>query len=147
MAISFDGEALIITLPAPTDGVLEIDAEPDLYSEWKVWVKTSDNVKYPLAFGTSGGEALVGALTAGSYFQLRNDLGWRIRPYEEDHTVYVTGNLVPADSSLPMMTPTTGAYTVGVFGIQPITQTVEVPAGQDDAMTLAQFRAAFLALK
>ncbi len=125
MAATFDGENLIITLEAPTDGILNVDAETDLYSDWKEWFKTSDNAKYPLAFRTIGGDPLTPGIDAGAYFFIRNDLGWRIRPSEADHTVYLTGNLAPEDSSLPIMIPTIGAHTVLVDGLQPITQNID----------------------
>lgn len=122
---TFDGDTLTITLGAPTDGALAVDAEVDLYSDWKDWVLLSDNIKYPPAFRVVGGDALTPGIDAGAYFFLRNDYGWRIKPHESDHTVYLTGNLTPQDSSLPIMIPTTGGYTVLVDGLQPITQNID----------------------
>ena len=123
MATTFDGENLLITLNA--GGIAhEVDAQIDLYSDWKEWVKIGDNSKYAQAFDTDGGSPLTPGLTQGSYYFIRNDLGWRIKPAEEDATITMTGNLVPRDSTIPVFVPTTGAFTVGILGLQPITQSV-----------------------
>jgi hypothetical protein len=116
---TFNGDDLLITLDS---GVLNVNIETDLYSEWKEWMVLSDNAKYLPAFATSGGDSLIPGLDAGSYFFLRNDLGWRIRPAEEDLNVTLTGNLFPQDPDLPMIIPTVGNYTVLINGLQPITQ-------------------------
>ena len=121
MAVSIDGLNKIITLES---GVTDVAAS-DLYSDWKDWVGYVDNSKWEQAFETVGGEPLTPGINAGSYFFIRNDLGWRIRPPEEDTTIYINGNLTPKDSSLPILISTTGNYSVLVVGLQPITQSVE----------------------
>lgn len=124
MAATFDGDNLLITLPEAVGGSLEISVEQDLYSDWKEWMKLSDNSKYILAFTTSGGEPITDTLDSGSYFTLNNADGWRIKPFEADATYTFTGNLIPNDTALPIFTATTGAYTVFINGLQPITQQV-----------------------
>ena len=119
--ISFDGLNKIITLAS---GITSVDAK-DIYSDWKRWVQESDNSKWPIAFETVGGEDLSPGINAGSYYFIRNDSSWRIRPPEEDTTIYLIGNLTAKDSSLPILIPTTGNYRVLVAGLQPITQSVE----------------------
>lgn len=119
---TFDGDNLIITLDS---GVTDVDVKADLYSEWKEWQLIGSNIKYPNAFRTIGGDPLTPGINAGAYFFIRNDLGWRIKPPEEDITIYVVGNLAPQDSSLPILIPTTGNFRVLVAGLQPITQSVE----------------------
>ncbi len=118
---SFDGENLIITLDTGTPNV---DVEADLYSGWKEWQQLGGNIGFAPAFRVFGGDPLTPGVSAGAYFFLRNDLGWRIRPPEEDCTIYLTGNLVPEDSSLPILVPTLGDHRVLVNGLQPITQSV-----------------------
>jgi len=115
---TFDGEALVITLDAVTP---TLDAEADLYGEWKTWM-LAGNMRYPQAFRTTGGDSLTPGVDAGAYFFIQNQLGWRIKPAEEDATILLTGNLAPEDSTLPVLIPTTGDFTVLVQGIQPITQ-------------------------
>jgi hypothetical protein len=119
MATNFDGINLVITLNA---GVTNYDWG-SIYKEWKQWqLSGHGNRGYPPAFRTTGGDSLNALLDQGAYYFLRNDLGWRIRPAEEDASHYPSGNLIPQDSNLPMLLPTIGAYTVGIFGLQPITQ-------------------------
>lgn len=118
---TFDGPNLLITLDNPTAGVLGVDIQRDLYSEWKDWVKIGDNAKYLPAFATSGGEPVTNALDAGSYFFLQNQLGWRIISSDEDQTINYEGNLVAADGTLPIIVPTPGRSVLHL-GLQPITQ-------------------------
>jgi len=120
MAVTFNGETLTITLES---GITEVDVQGDLYEEWKTWM-LSGNMRYPAAFRTIGGDPLSAIINAGSYFFLQNNLGWRIKPPEEDITVYLTGNLAVEDTSLPAFIPTTGEYTAAILGLQPVTQGV-----------------------
>lgn len=130
---TFDGANLLIILPAE-GAAWTLDVGGDLYSEWKEYVLGTGHQYHP-AFRTTGGDPLTGTLNAGSNFFLRNDLGWRIRPAEEDSTITVTGNLFPEDITQPMIVPTTGGFTVLMAGLQPVTQNV---ASQNirDAMQL-----------
>jgi len=122
MAIDFDGDALVITLDT---GVTEIDVIDDIYEPWKDWMLASPlNRKYPQAFISDGGNPLSAIINQGSYIFLQNDAGWRIRPPEEDITIYLTGNLAVADTTSPAFIPTIGAYTAAILGLQPVTQGV-----------------------
>jgi len=119
---TFDGQNLTITLDAPTSSVLNQNVEADLYSEWKSWARTSDNLKFPPAFDNSvGGDLLIPGLNSGAYFFLRNDLGWRIISSDEDQTVNYAGNLIAADPDTTLILPTPGR-TVLHLGLQPVTQ-------------------------
>ncbi len=118
---SFDGDNLIVTLDS---GVTEVEVQ-DIYEEWKNWLLYSPtNRGYPAAFRTIGGDPLSTIINAGAYFFLRNDSGWRIRPPEEDITIYMTGNLAVEDAALPAFVPTISAYTAAILGLQPVTQGV-----------------------
>lgn len=123
---TFDGDNLIVTLDAPTVGALTLDVT-ELYKQWKQWILGSyGRLGYPpLFFDSFGGNDLTTGIKAGAYFVLQNNNGWRIRSTEEDQTVYVVGNLTPADSTLPIVIPTIGAYTVMFDGLQPVTQNVD----------------------
>ena len=135
MAINptFDGDNLLIVLPA--EGVAwTLDVGSDLYSEWKEWVKTTGH-QYEPAFRVVGGDPLTATLNAAPYFFLRNDLGWRIRPAEEDSTISVTGNLIPEDLNNSVVEPTIGAFSVWILGLQPVTQAVN-PLAIRDSMQL-----------
>ena len=113
---TFDKDNLIMTLDS---GLTVFDWEY-YYDEWKQWsLAHPDNRKCPPAFSSSGGEDIVaGQLNAGGYYFFRNDLGWRMRPFEEDATMYATGNLIPQDSTLPIFIPTIGGYTAAVTNRQ-----------------------------
>lgn len=106
---TFDGENLLVLLPAGQTVVL---AERELYSAWKEWVKTATNSRYPLAFRTTAGDPISPTQEQAAGFFIRNDLGWRIRPPEEDINISIEGSLYAEDTTLPIVTPTVGAFTV-----------------------------------
>jgi hypothetical protein len=120
MAAQFDGVNLIITLDAPTNGVLNQTAE-QVYDDAKQWHLNANNRKYPFPFTTSGGEPITTDAFAGQYYFLRNDLGWRIRSTDADQDVYWDGNLIPTDLLLPIIEGWP-ARTILHLGLQPIVQ-------------------------
>jgi hypothetical protein len=88
MAINFDGDNLLITLDS---GITEVDVVDDLYRAWKDWMlETPLNRRYPQAFVSDGGNPLTAVINQGSYIFLQNQYGWRIKPPEEDITIYLT---------------------------------------------------------
>jgi hypothetical protein len=124
----FDGDNLIITLDS---GITEVDIVDDVYEPWKDWMLASPlNRRYPAAFRPDGGNPLSSIINQGSYIFLNNLEGWRMKPPEEDITVYLTGNLAVEDNTLPAFIPTTGAFTAAIIGLQPVTQGV-TPAVAD----------------
>lgn len=119
---TFDGANLTITLDP---GVTSVDVIADIFSPWKDWMLASpENRKYPQAFRSDGGNPLTALIDQGAYIFLQNQYGWRIKPPEEDITVYLTGNLAVEDATLPAFIPTTGAFTAAILGLQPVTQGV-----------------------
>lgn len=127
---TFDGDNLLVTLAAPSGGVLDLDVQVDLYSDWKEWMLASfANMKYPPLFTTFGGDGVTVTIDAGAYYKFNNAAGWRIKPDESDHDVTMIGSLIALDATLPMFTPTTGGFTVLVNGVQPITTVVAVGSG------------------
>ena len=66
--IIIDGDNLLVTLPTPTMGVLNLDVQVDLYSDWKEWMLASfANMGYPPLFTTFGGDSIItGELAAGA---------------------------------------------------------------------------------
>jgi len=133
MAVSFDGPNLIITLES---GVTEVDVKEDLYEAWKDWVRAG-NAQFPQAFTVVGGDPLTSVINAGSYFFLNNSDGWRIRPPEEDITIYLTGNLAVLDVAFPAFIPTIGGYTAAIVGLQPVTQGVDLGGAIPSAAQIA----------
>lgn len=132
MAVTFDGAATTITLES---GVTEV-AWADVYSDWKRWVNDGGGDPYAPAFRVIGGDPLSATLQAGAYFFLRNDLGWRIKPPEEDITIITTGNLAVESLTDPSVIPTTGAFTATIIGIQPVSQIVTVTGGGGGGATV-----------
>lgn len=119
---TFDGDNLIITLDA---GITDVDVYDDILTDWKDWMLAHpDHRKVPYAFLSDGGKPLTSIINQGSYVFLNNTAGWRIRPPEEHITIYLVGNLAVDDTALPALTPTVGAYTTAVLGLQPVTQGV-----------------------
>lgn len=113
---TFDAINKLITLiQAPVNNQSTLSTTIDLYSDAKEDWKT-DNIlnKFTFPFRVIGGDNLGGGLTAGSYFFLRNDLGWRIKPYEADHELSIDGNLYANDPTAPLFKTTTGGFTVAV---------------------------------
>ena len=144
MAVDFDGPNLLITLES---AITTVDAEEALYSDWKEWFKTDPNSKHFLAFDTTGGDT-VDAVTGkevSAYFFLRNDLGWRIKPPEEDIEITIVGNLYPRDSTLPMLVPTTGGFNANTF-IERDASAVALPGSGLLGSDIAAIRAGLLTL-
>lgn len=129
MATVFDGDTLTITLDAPVGGVLDLDIQR-LYSEWKEW-QTADfqNMGYPPAFRAVGGDPISATVNNVPFFFLQNQYGWRIKPFEADHTINIAGQLAAEDPTLPMTKSTTGAFTVFGFNVQPVAQTETIIQG------------------
>ena len=81
-----------------------------MYSRWKEWARTGDNLKYEQAFYALGGDPLGGGLFVASYFFLMN--GWRIRPMEANHTLIIDGNIGVYGGGAQPVVPTLGNFNV-----------------------------------
>ncbi|HUV38765.1 MAG TPA: hypothetical protein VMY39_04085 [Planctomycetota bacterium] len=106
MTVSFDGPSLRILI----DNIADLDAGADIYSEWKEWVKLSDNAKFHPAFDTTGGDPTRPGQTIAPYFFLRNDLGWRIRAPEVNGEVNIVGNMFARDAAVPVQENSVGSF-------------------------------------
>jgi hypothetical protein len=104
--VSFNGNTKLITI---NHGITSISARDDLYSEWKNWAILSDNLKYAQAFRSVGGDPTVGDNYVGDYYFLTN--GWKVKPYEGNHTLIITGNLYVDGGGSPFV-PTSGGFNV-----------------------------------
>ena len=98
-AATFDFINLIIDLPAPTGGFLTMNVQTDIYSDWKVAVKGTGHIAPPAFRGIAGDPIGGGTVMTGTYF-LRNDLGWRIRPFDINQEITIDGNLFAEDASI-----------------------------------------------
>jgi hypothetical protein len=118
---------LITVTDLPVDGYSTLDVQADLYSDAKEdWLSNTFFRNFTLPFRVIGGDDLGGGVKAGAYYFLRNDLGWKIRPYEADHELIITGNLYPNDIALPIFVPTLGDFTVSTrLSTSSLTQQVQ----------------------
>lgn len=110
MPISIDGPSRTITL---ANGETVVSAA-EIYSSWKEWSLNGDNSKFLPAFRVIGGDPLGGGLFAGSYFFLRNDYGWLIKPPEQDIAISINGNLYAEDAGLPLLSSTDGNFNTSI---------------------------------
>lgn len=132
MAYTFNGPSKIIELSL---GTTDVDLR-DLYSRYKEWVLQGDNAKYLLALSYIGADPIPGG-QLGTTFFLEN--GWKIRPYEGNHTLVITGNLYSRDGSDAVIN-TVGPYNVRVLSvISTLVETV-VTGGSGGALTAPQVR-------
>lgn len=121
--VTFNGISKIITI----DNGIEIVSVKDIYSAWKVWLQNSNNSKYLPAFKAIGGEELGGGLFLSPTYFLTN--GWRVRPYEGNHILYVNGNLYVEEGGDPFVS-TIGNYNVRInMQTSSIVTTVVVATG------------------
>ena len=106
--VSFDGPNKLIIV---NNGITELDAKIDLYSDWKEWVLQNDNAKYLPAFLVIGGEPVGPGEYAGSTFFVINN--WKLRPFEASHSLKIIGNIV-GENGTDFIIPTIGSYTVSI---------------------------------
>lgn len=95
--VTFDGPNKIIIMD---NNITDITVK-EIYSEWKDWVLLSDNSKYLEAMRVVGGDPITDIISLGSTFFLSN--GWKIRPYEGNHTLNIEGNLFTDDGLTPFV--------------------------------------------
>ena len=96
-----------------------LDVEIDLYSDGKEdWLANVSGTKrgsiFPWLTAVSAGSPLPGGRTEPAFFRFRNDLGWRLFPFDVDHELTLLGNFVPADANLPVIAARPGR-TILVF--------------------------------
>ena len=119
----FDGAERLITMT----GDFEINV-PYMYSRWKDWAKTTDELKNAEAFLSVGGQDV--DPSAGTkippYIFITN--GWTIRPQEADHTLNVIAGILLRDGGGDPFEDTVGAFTVRINYQQPV-QAISVGLG------------------
>jgi len=130
--ITFDGVNKFINL----DEVNAVTAGY-IYSEWKGFVKFSDNAKYLPAFSVSGGEPVGSNQTIAPYFFVRNDLGWRVRMPEQDGEIILSGNLFPTDPDSALFVQRTGYFAFLRLEVSTRAVVISVPTAVP-ALTIAE---------
>lgn len=106
----FDGPTKIIQEPAGV-GDTSFDVGEDLYSAWKRWLLLSDNAKYDPAFAVEGGTPIgaTGLFTGTTYILVN---GWKVKPANHDHQLFLNGNLYSSDGivTVPADTANTNVF-------------------------------------
>ena len=90
--VTFDGINKLILI---NEGETQIDVQQDLYSDWKEWVRTDNNLKYFPPFNTVGGEPTVAGQRLDVTYFLIN--GWKIKPYQGTYDLNLIGNIFDVD--------------------------------------------------
>jgi len=134
---TFDAPNKLIILDqiSPVGGLVTLDVQVDLYSDAREDWKTNVTLnKMRLCFRTTGGDPISAVEVQGAGFFLMNGTGvhggWRIRPFEADHDLILTGNLFADDETLPIFVPTVGAFTVFARNVQSA-NTIGIVGGVD----------------
>lgn len=136
MIYVFDGANKTIT-PTSTDPFTVVD----LYSRWKEWMLTSDNSKFPIAFRSVAGDPIGSGQSISPYVFLNTVDGWRIKPFEDDYELRISGNLYPEDPDDPMFAATIGAFTVTVIVERSSSSITTTVGGIDQATVQAALTA------
>jgi hypothetical protein len=90
--VTFDGINKLILI---NEGETSLDVQTDLYSDWKEWARTENNLKYFEPFSTVGGEPTIeGQRLDVTYFLIN---GWKIKPYIGTYDLTLTGNIFDVD--------------------------------------------------
>ena len=100
-------------LEPPVNGVVSIDTRVDIYSDGKEdWELNANNERahrFPFITSQTAGSATTGGRNEPIFFRMRNgEEGWRILPYDADHTLFINGTLVPQDSAQSLVAPRPG---------------------------------------
>ncbi len=119
-------------------GIVALNVEQDLYSDWKEEYKIDPNSSFPPAMRTIGGDPVTLVKDAGPTFFMIN--GWKIRPDEVNHTLDIEGNLFTDPAGFSPYVPTVGAFNV--FAISFVSNLTEVIVSSVDQATLASIDAA-----
>lgn len=94
--VIFDGENKLIYVSREES---QISVKEDLYSAWKEWILTRDNLKYIEAMRTVGGDPTSAGQFLGATFFTTN--GWRI---VLQNNVTIDGNIFSDDFDRPYVT-------------------------------------------
>jgi len=108
--VTFDGDNLLILV---NYGETDLNFREDIYSAWKEWIKDPNHINalYPEAITVTGGDPLPGDRSLGTTFFLENN--WKIRTWEGDHELTVTGNFFSRDGSSAFV-PTVLPWTITI---------------------------------
>lgn len=102
-----------VTAAPDLSGNVDIDFQTDVYSDGKEdWQLTGTLTGMNFPVRVVGGEPISAELSLGATYFLQ--YGWRIRPYEADHTLLIDGNIYTEEGDTPYLA-TTGSWNVQVL--------------------------------
>lgn len=107
--VTFDGVNKLMII---NTNINSINVGVDLYSEWKRWMLLGNNCKFLPAFSVIGGEYISDTKKLGTTYFFIN--GWKLRPYEGNHTLQINGNIYADNGSVPFVN-TIGVYNVNLI--------------------------------
>ena len=123
-----------VTQAPDANGVITLNVQVDLYSDGKEdWLATPDLQKMQFPIEPLGGNPIPIGVLGDSYI-LQN--GWKIQPYEADHSLVIEGNLFPTQD--PLVVDTVGSFRVEVT--REVSTLVEVRTDTTSAADLALMR-------
>lgn len=108
MSFQFDGPNKLIYILTPTT---LIDVQ-DLYSLWKQWSISADNLKYDQAMKSIGGDALSTTKFIAPYIELTNN--WKLKPYSGNYSLSVVGNLFATGGANPFVNANSGSVLISM---------------------------------
>lgn len=114
--IDYDTDKRIIYVTdAPIAGVLTLNVVADIYSDskedWKI-SSALNKFKFPFSEPVGGNTIIPATKYISPYYFLK--YGWKMRPYEEDHTLYLTDAYLLIDGGGDPWMTTLGGYTVNI---------------------------------
>ena len=105
---------LIIVTDSPAGGLITIDVLSELYSASKrEWLADDTLNRLTFPWVPEGGTVLPSGQTTPRSFILRDP--WKLRPYEADHNLVLTGNVFAETGSLTV--PTLGNFRVEILSV------------------------------
>lgn len=91
---------------------------PRIYSEWKNWLRLTNNVQFDFAYTVVGGDVISGPKSIPRYVFQAN--GWKYRPYEGNHTMSITEGIIVGESGSDPFVNTLAAFMVRILYEQPV---------------------------
>ena len=132
----------------PVGGAITYRVVEDIYSEAKdLWLATEEYTRLIFPFRALGGDPLGGTLFLGKYVFIRNDLGWHIHPFDQDHQLTIEGNLYQQDpDGRIIFEPQATGKTINIIQERSsLTQLEQIATSgltPDEALDLARIRKA-----
>lgn len=110
LAVTADPDTRIIDLTvAPVGGLSSLNVASELYSALKDdWHSTAALQKLRFPLEPVAGDQITASESIGKYVFVNNQDGWRLRPYDADQELSITGNVFARDNTLPLWLSRTG---------------------------------------